>query len=163
MPGSQTTLAQLGLPESFTPAQFRCPTRMFPGAKKGEYEPYLVRPKVEKVTEQLEPVKLSNGDAAAADASKADVDMADAPPTTNGEAADKVEEDGEEDGATFEEDPTSGEGAVSPIHGGRIVDWECFYALITHIHNKLSPPFHTPVLMVSQPAWTSKDHECISQ
>ncbi|KAK3077354.1 hypothetical protein LTS18_010499, partial [Coniosporium uncinatum] len=42
-PGSQTTLAQLGLPESFTPARFRIRSRMFPAPKEGEWEPYKIR------------------------------------------------------------------------------------------------------------------------
>ena len=42
-PGSQTTLAQLGLPESFTPAALRLPTRMFPSPDGNTYEPYKIR------------------------------------------------------------------------------------------------------------------------
>ena len=36
-PGSQTTLAQLGLPESFTPPKLRIPSRMFPGIDEGTW------------------------------------------------------------------------------------------------------------------------------
>ncbi|KAF8473192.1 hypothetical protein BDZ91DRAFT_714159 [Kalaharituber pfeilii] len=42
-PGSQTTLAQLGLPESFTPAKFRIPSRMFPGLEDDTWVPIKVR------------------------------------------------------------------------------------------------------------------------
>jgi len=42
-PGSQTTLAQLGLPESFTPAALRLPTRMFLSPDEKTYEPYKIR------------------------------------------------------------------------------------------------------------------------
>jgi actin-related protein 9 len=42
-PGSQTTLAQLGLPESFTPAALRLPTRMFLAPDEKTYEPYKIR------------------------------------------------------------------------------------------------------------------------
>jgi len=42
-PGSQTTLAQLGLPESFTPASHRFPTRMFLAPDGKTYEPYKIR------------------------------------------------------------------------------------------------------------------------
>jgi actin-related protein 9 len=42
-PGSQTTLAQLGLPESFTPASHRIPTRMFLGPDGKTFEPYKIR------------------------------------------------------------------------------------------------------------------------
>ena len=48
------TLAQLGLPETFTPARLRFPTRMFPAEKKGEYEPY-------RICERHQEVKVSNG------------------------------------------------------------------------------------------------------
>lgn len=43
-PGSHTTLAQLGLPESFTPPQRRFPTRMFLAPDGKTYEPYKIRP-----------------------------------------------------------------------------------------------------------------------
>lgn len=42
-PGSQTTLAQLGLPESFTPAQHRFATRMFPAPDGKTWEPVKVK------------------------------------------------------------------------------------------------------------------------
>lgn len=42
-PGSQTTLAQLGLPESFTPAALRLPTRMFLAPDEKTFEPYKVK------------------------------------------------------------------------------------------------------------------------
>lgn len=41
-PGSHTTLAQLGLPESYTPASFRMRTRMFP-APHGKWEAVKIR------------------------------------------------------------------------------------------------------------------------
>lgn len=75
----------------------------------------------------------------------------------NGTAEDPDEE------ILFEEDPTSEEGAVYPIRDGRIVEWSCFFALLTHIYNTLSPPFHTPILVIAQPAWTAQDHESLTQ
>ena len=42
-PGSQVTLAQLGLPESFTQASHRFPTRMFLSPDGKTYEPYKIR------------------------------------------------------------------------------------------------------------------------
>ncbi|CAL3968006.1 unnamed protein product [Diplocarpon coronariae] len=42
-PGSQTTLAQLGLPESFTPASHRFPTRVFEAPDGKTFEPYKIR------------------------------------------------------------------------------------------------------------------------
>ncbi|KAI4251967.1 MAG: hypothetical protein L6R42_008167, partial [Xanthoria sp. 1 TBL-2021] len=147
-PGSQTTLAQLGLPESFTPAQLRVSTRMFPAEKKGEWEPIKIRER--KVTKH-----------------KKDV----APEPTDGDTAmggtdgqiDNEDTATEEEGTYFEEDPTTEEGAVYPIREGRVVDWSCLFALMTHIYNTLSPPFHTPILIITQPAWTAQDHEIFTQ
>ncbi|KAJ5377975.1 uncharacterized protein N7496_005384 [Penicillium cataractarum] len=171
-PGSQMTLAQLGLPETFTPARFRFPTRMFPAQKKGEFEPYRVR-------ERRQPVASSNGNGAPKnEPPKTDVEMKDAESTGQDgadktEPAENAEKPAEEntEGAEktevqetfYEEDVTSDEGAVYPIVGGRIVDWPCFFALLTHIYNALSPPFHTPILLISQPAWTMRDREAITQ
>ncbi|KAJ9649576.1 Actin-like protein arp9 (SWI/SNF complex component arp9) [Coniosporium tulheliwenetii] len=64
---------------------------------------------------------------------------------------------------TYEEDVISEEGAVWPMVEGRIVNWPCFFALITHVYNTLNPPFHTPILLVAQPAWTNRDIERITQ
>ncbi|EON67787.1 hypothetical protein W97_07042 [Coniosporium apollinis CBS 100218] len=63
----------------------------------------------------------------------------------------------------YEEDVMSEEGAVWPMVEGRIVNWPCFFALITHVYNTLNPPFHTPILLVAQPAWTNKETEKITQ
>ncbi|KAL2863966.1 putative chromatin remodeling complex subunit (Arp9) [Aspergillus lucknowensis] len=181
-PGSQVTLAQLGLPESFTPARYRFPTRMFPGEKKGEYEPYKIR-------ERRQEIKLAtNG----SDAPKEDVEMKDedAPQTQEGttntdepktestdepktEGADS-ELDGEKSEANgensqtveeifYEEDVASEEGAIYPMENGRIVDWPCFFALLTHVYNTLSPPFHTPILLIAEPAWSLRDREALTQ
>ncbi|KAL9597067.1 MAG: hypothetical protein Q9219_005396 [cf. Caloplaca sp. 3 TL-2023] len=147
-PGSQTTLAQLGLPESFTPAQLRTSTRMFPAEKKGEWEPLKVR-------ERKMPKRKSDF---APEPKDADTTMAE----TNG-AATKTENDIEEEETYFEEDPTTEEGAVYPIQQGSVVDWSCLFALMTHIYNTLSPPFHTPILVISQPSWTAQDHETLTQ
>lgn len=65
--------------------------------------------------------------------------------------------------ATFEDDHWSTEGAVYPIREGRIENWSCFFALLSHIYNMISPPFHMPVLFVSQPCWSSRDKEMITQ
>ncbi|KAJ0419192.1 actin-domain-containing protein [Aspergillus carlsbadensis] len=179
-PGSQVTLAQLGLPESFTPARYRFPTRMFPAEKKGEYEPYKIR-------ERRQEVKVANG----SDAPKEDVEMKDAQEATqegagNGNApktegtdetkadgaegvvdGEKKEENGE-NGQTveeifFEEDVASQEGAVYPMESGRIVDWPCFFALLTHVYNTISPPFHTPIMLIAEPVWSLRDREAITQ
>ncbi|KAK2760026.1 Actin-like protein arp9 (SWI/SNF complex component arp9) [Arachnomyces sp. PD_36] len=160
-PGSQTTLAQLGLPESFTPARFRFPTRMFPAEKKGEWEPHRVREKKVQVTK---PAPAAPAPAAAApdggaDAQKEDQEMkdADAAPTTDSATEVKEEE------TVYEEDLSSDEGAVYPLVNGAITDWPCFFALLTHIYNTLSPPFHTPVMLIGQPVWTARDRETLTQ
>ncbi|OAP60455.1 hypothetical protein AYL99_05457 [Fonsecaea erecta] len=266
-PGSQITAAQLGLPESFTPPKYRFPTRMFPGANPGEWEPVKIRTKIttkpkvvepepaaelapvpakpepidldalpevpladadEQKTEQAnveqingEQVKSEektdgetqkteqpNGEAQpkleeSADeqpkveeskdepAPSADVEMKEAPPAEEtskeepskpetqdtemvpppeqetqpspqpeGEAAADVEEETIE---TFEDDHWSTEGAVYPIKEGHIENWSCFFALLSHIYNMISPPFHMPVLFVAQPCWSERDHEMITQ
>jgi actin-related protein 9 len=150
---------------------------MFPGEKKGEFEPYKIR-------ERRQEVKPNNG----TDAPKEDVEMKDAEPSapqgtdnkteagqdlenaqpeakkeptegqeTNGETKQEVQE------IFYEEDVTSDEGAIYPIENGRIADWPCFFALLTHVHNTLSPPFHTPIMLISQPAWSARDREAITQ
>ncbi|PYH93131.1 chromatin remodeling complex subunit [Aspergillus ellipticus CBS 707.79] len=173
-PGSQVTLAQLGLPESFTPARYRFATRMFPAEKTGEYEPYKIR-------ERRQEVKVSNG----TDAPKEDdMDMKDAaaqetvkPTTEKLEGSEQAEDtqnpDGQEPNGEakqhttteifYEEDVASDEGAVYPIENGRVVDWPCFFALLTHLHNTLSPPFHTPIMLISEPVWSARDRETITQ
>ncbi|KAI4167730.1 MAG: hypothetical protein LQ343_006972 [Gyalolechia ehrenbergii] len=78
-------------------------------------------------------------------------------------ATNNVEMGIEEEETYFDEDPTTEEGAVYPIHQGRVVDWSCLFALMTHIYNTLSPPFHTPILVITQPAWTAQDHETLTQ
>ncbi|KAF2457838.1 hypothetical protein BDY21DRAFT_342929 [Lineolata rhizophorae] len=133
-PGSRTTLAQLGLPESFTPAKLRFKSRMFPAEKDGEWEPFKVRRRGKPA---------ANGDAPPADPQP-------------------VAEDGE-DGVQYEEDIHSDEGAIWPIEEGRITDWPCFFALMTYVYNTMNPPFHTPILLVAQPAWTSREREKLTQ
>ncbi|KAG9572867.1 actin-like ATPase domain-containing protein, partial [Aureobasidium melanogenum] len=119
-PGSRTTLAQLGLPESLTPARFRVRSCMFPAEKSGEFEPNKVRRK-------------------------------DVPPA-DGDAEPE-----------YEEDVLSEQGAIWPIQQGRIVDWDCFFALIDNVYRNINPPFHTAILLIAQPIWTPKEHEKIAQ
>lgn len=146
VPGSQTTLAQLGLPESFTPARLRLPSHMFPAEQKGEWEPVKVRLKPSKNTGEHEVNGNHNADTAMVQ--------------TNGAGGDTMDLEEE---VLYEEDPTTDEGAVWPLLGGRIANWSCFFALLTHVYNTLSPPFHTPILVISQPAWTAHDHERLTQ
>src|SRR6266568_4968401 len=114
---------------------------MFPAEKDGEWEPYKVRRRTDKVgrnpvfQEEVEEI----------------TDMK----KTFGEPGD--------DEIVYEEDPVSEEGAVWPIFEGRITNWPCFFALMTHVYNTLNPPFHTPILLIAQPAWTTREHEKLTQ
>jgi actin-related protein 9 len=108
---------------------------MFPAEKSGEWEPYKVRRK-QDVPEEKQ-AEGQNGVVPRA-------------------------EDGEEE-IIYEEDRVTEEGAVWPIQEGRIVNWSCFFALITHVYNSLNPPFHTPILLITQPAWTPREHEKLTQ
>ncbi|EMC93015.1 hypothetical protein BAUCODRAFT_115113 [Baudoinia panamericana UAMH 10762] len=146
-PGSETTLAQLGLPESFTPARYRLRSRMFRAEKAGEYEPIKIRRK-EKAPPAPTPAPTAPVNGLA--------------PAPNG-AGSKPETTAPNDDDEWEEDRVSEEGAVWPIRGGKVVDWPCFYALMTHVYNYVNPPFHTPILLVSQPVWTPKEHEKVTQ
>ncbi|KAI9820363.1 MAG: Actin-like protein arp9 (SWI/SNF complex component arp9) [Pycnora praestabilis] len=156
-PGSQTTLAQLGLPESFTPARLHIPSRMFPAEKKGEWEPYRVREK------RKEKSTITNGLHSLDSHTNTDTTMTDVG-GSNGIAANgniKGIEDDEE--TLYEEDVNSDEGSVYPLREGRVVDWSCFFALLNYVYNTLSPPFHTPILVITQPTWTAQDHETLTQ
>ena len=109
---------------------------MFPGQQSGEYEPVKIRKK-EKPSQ----------------------------PDQNGDQTNGVQPD-LESAATepeWEEDRVSEEGSIWPMQNGRIVDWPCFYALMTHVYNTVNPPFHTPILLISEPVWTLKEHEKVTQ
>jgi len=127
---------------------------MFPAERKGEWEPYRVREKKSSRTG-------GDGVAGRHGQGTADIDMAD------GDAAPVVERPEPDDtnggDVVYEEDPSSDEGAVYPVRQGRVVNWPCFFALLTHVYNTLSPPFHTPILLISQPTWTAQDHETLTQ
>lgn len=156
---------------------------MFPAEKNGEYEPYKIR-------ERRHEVKLGNGvDAPKEDVDMRDAESAapeaptkteEAPEKSEGAESEQQQGDSqaepaagqEVDGETkpetaeqiyYEEDIMSDEGAVYPIRNGNIVDWPCFFALLTHIHNTLSPPFHTPIMLIAEPVWTARDREVITQ
>ncbi|RQM06624.1 hypothetical protein DH86_00001261 [Scytalidium sp. 3C] len=96
VPGSQTTLAQLGLPESFTPAVHRFPTRVFLGPDGKSYEPHKVRTRKKEKVEK--------------EAADGDVEMT----GTNGEDAKAEEEEEEEE---LIELPDDNEGAIWPLNG----------------------------------------------
>ncbi|OBT69168.1 hypothetical protein VE03_01970 [Pseudogymnoascus sp. 23342-1-I1] len=139
-PGSLTTLAQLGLPESFTPATTKVRTRMFP-AGEGKWEPY----KINEVKKATPPAAANGGEV-----------------TMGGTGEEEKKEDNEAE-PEFEEDLESDEGAVYPLTEGRITNMPAFLALMNHIHSVLSPTLHTPILLIAQPAWTAQDIEALTQ
>lgn len=122
---------------------------MFPAEIKGEWEPLKVREKRTTKFSQRDGHNQSE---------VGDFSMDE----TNGAIKGRGTPD-LDDEILYEEDPTSEEGAVYPLEDGRVVDWPCFFALLTHVYNTLSPPFHTPILVISQPAWTAQDRENLTQ
>jgi actin-related protein 9 len=115
---------------------------MFPADKVGEWEPYRVRRRAEKLKKPA--AVPQEGTDENSDTSKSLVEP-------------------DEDEVLYEEDPVSEEGAVWPIREGKITNWPCFFALMTHVYNTLNPPFHTPILLITQPAWTPREHEKLTQ
>ena len=135
---------------------------MFPAEKQGEWE-------ATKIRKRPAPPLTNGASNGGHPEPSIDIDMPDAQ-EADSSAAVKTEalavqplEDSLAGDATYEEDPVSEEGAVYPLRGGRIENWSCFLALLTHIYNTLSPPFHTPVLVISQPCWSARDHELLTQ
>lgn len=125
---------------------------MFPAERKGEWEALKVRErKITKPHTHDEVNGQTSGDVTTGEGNAEQFQA--------GSRTDIVDE-----GETgYEEDPTTDEGAVWPIRDGRVVDWSCFFALLSHVHETLSPPLHTPILIVSQPAWSAHDHEILTQ
>ncbi|EPS36969.1 hypothetical protein H072_9446 [Dactylellina haptotyla CBS 200.50] len=217
-PGSTWTLAQLGLPESFTPAKVRIPSRMFPGIEEGQYLPNKVHEVAEgqelvfgngevitagpngkphkkrKVGEAAPKPDAASANGAATDTPNADGDskkpkledgatetkgdttMADATDDKGNHDDDEEGHDDDEDhdmngtkkdeganGKIYYDDDFDEEGAIWCMEQGRIVNWECFFALLLHVHETINPTFHTPILMISQPCWTCTDKERICQ
>lgn len=111
---------------------------MFAAEKDGQYEPYKVRPKRKSAATHVD-----------ASADGGAIGTSTSAPVTDTEE--------------FEEDLTSEVDAIWPIQRGQIVDWPCFYALMTHVYNTINPPFHTPILLIGEPVWTLREHEKITQ
>lgn len=61
-PGSHTTHAQSGLPESFAPAQYKFPTRMFLAPDGKTYEPYKVKATLKEGTDEEELIEYMDDD-----------------------------------------------------------------------------------------------------
>ncbi|KAI5820416.1 hypothetical protein BZA77DRAFT_273932 [Pyronema omphalodes] len=207
-PGSQTTLAQLGLPESFSPPKMRIPSRMFPGIEEGTWtfknqtrdskkEDLIAQAKGQKAAEAAVARATSQADDAVKDEDKddgeddgddddgdEDEDMEDGevkdgstpsapgPPTENKDKAEtslKTEADGDDDmeddmgEGIYIEDEDDEEGAVWCMKEGRVVDWGCFFALLTYVHEVINPTFHTPILLVHPPEFTLQDKQMVTQ
>lgn len=133
---------------------------MFPGRSSGEWEPTKIRSVAPAAA------SVTNGNSVKRHVPP-EIDMSDAPEAHGGEKP-QVPENSEGSASVdavtgYEEDPFSTEGAVYPLRDGQIEDWPCFLALLTHIFNTLSPPFHTPVIVISQPCWSARDHELLTQ
>lgn len=141
---------------------------------QGEWEPVKIRTTTRTVT------TATNGADPAVTKSEpgiVDVEMSEGPAMTNGEpsaqqppipTADPTSlpadaEPTETTEESFEDDPFSLEDAVYPMKAGRIENWPCFFALLSHIYKFISPPFHMPVLVIAQPCWTARDKEWITQ
>ena len=150
------TLAQLGLPEVLAPAQYRFKTRMYPAATKGQFEPTKVR---RKQPEKPAVTNGINGSSTAPEPSDGKMDT-----SADGEAKkeDEVNEDKSDD-EEYEEDPDDESDAICPLYQGKIVDYPCFWAFLTHIFNIINPPLHTPVMFVLQPSFTDGDKEQITR
>lgn len=150
------TLAQLGLPEVLAPAQYRFKTRMYPAATKGQFEPTKVR---RKQPEKPAVTNGINGSSTAPEPSEGKMDT-----SADGEAKkeDEVNEDKSDD-EEYEEDPDDESDAICPLYQGKIVDYPCFWAFLTHIFNTINPPLHTPVMFVLQPSFTDGDKEQITR
>jgi actin-related protein 9 len=116
---------------------------MFLAEKDGEWEPYKVREK--PLVAKPKPVVEENGEA------------------PEGAQETTVEAEPQEPEIEYYEDFQSEEDAVWPLVEGRIANWSCFFALLSYIHKRLSPHLHSPILLVAQPCWTTKDYEKLTQ
>lgn len=158
---------------------------MFPAEKKGEFEPYKIREKRHEVKEtngatapkedvEMEDVPSTEpqGEEKTEDKTEdkaegkteekaEDTEMTEGADDAEGKEEESKQETVEE--IVYEEDITSDEGAIYPLQNGRIVDWPCFLSLLTHIYNTLSPPFHTPIMLIAEPVWSARDREIITQ
>ena len=112
---------------------------MFPGQVANTWEPY-------KVLERVVTKPVQHGEPKAED----DAVMGG---TTEAESLE----------TEYYEDLETDEGAVWPIVEGRIVNWSCFFALLTHVYNTLSPTLKAGIVMVTEPAWTHGYREKICQ
>jgi len=138
---------------------------MFPAEKEGEWEPCKVRLRERKKHVTQQPPVEANGTEAAngehgTNGANDAIVAGEAKETNGTDALNSEREDPE-----LYEDWETDEGAIWAMDHGHIVNWPCFYALLTHVYNQLSPhmPIQTPILLIGQPCWSQKDHELITQ
>ena len=183
-PGSRYVNAQMGVGESPTPPRFRFPSRMFPTDTPDRYEPVKIhaRKRVklqsdgdQEQTNGVKPETTVNG-TTEGEQKPVDTEMTDAATHANGATTTTAEttapdpvpsgnvaEPSLEMEEYFEEDPDSDEGAIWPIVEGRIENHSCFFALLTQVWQSMNPNFNSPVIIVAQPAWTTRDYENITR
>lgn len=107
-PGSQTTLAQLGIPESYTPASNKFPTRVFQAPDGKTFEAYRIRGRRKEKEEDKSGGEINGAEK---EAGVKDVEMG-GTAQEGGEKAPAVEEIEE-----LIEDQDDDEGAIYPLKG----------------------------------------------
>ena len=108
---------------------------MFKSAKTGKWEPFKVVPKGQS--------KLAtNGSAKSTE------------PALTGTTSDGENQD---EKIEWEEDRDTDEGATWPIVRGRVGNWDCFKALLTHVYNTSSPTLKSAIALVLPPNLTESE------
>ncbi|KAI5778877.1 actin-domain-containing protein [Geopyxis carbonaria] len=169
-PGSVHTLAQLGLPESFTPPRVRIQSRMFPGIEEGTWTATKIREAHDGEKAEL----IAKAGGAAGEDEGDDDDEGDGEGEGEGEDGGDGEGEGEGDGGeggegeeggegVYVEDEEDEEGAVWCMREGKVVNWGCFFALLQYVHETINPTFHTPILLVHPPGFSGDDKEKVTQ
>ena len=175
-PGSRYVNAQIGIGETPTPPRFRFPSRMFPTDKPDQFEPVKIHVRKRVKTQSGDSRQQTNGVQADnavngtvnGEQKFTDHTMTDAPTQTNGTditdpnpavVPHDLAESAVETEEYLEDEVDSDEGAVWPIVEGRIEDFPCFTALMTHVWHSMNANFSNPVIIVAQPAWSLRDYE----
>ncbi|KAI0164974.1 actin-like ATPase domain-containing protein [Xylariaceae sp. FL1272] len=139
-PGSQTTMAQLGVAELTLPSH-RIPTRMFKDPDTNDFVPFRIYKRKK--------------DAAQSAA------QTDAP---SGAAASTTKSGGDDDEWEYVEDRDSVEGAIYPIISSKIVNMPAFLAFLEHVHNLLTTTYHnTPIVLMVSPSWSRGQIEIVTR
>ncbi|KAI1261026.1 actin-like ATPase domain-containing protein [Xylariaceae sp. FL1019] len=135
-PGSQTTMAQLGVAELTLPTH-RIPTRMYKDPDTDDFVPYRTYKRKKNAVQT-------------------------APP--NGAAAAAVKDADDDDEWEYVEDRDSVEGAIYPVVGSVIVNMRAFLAFLEHVHSLLTTTYHnTPIVLMASPSWSRGQIEAITR